>query len=123
MITSGALVITTTIIAFFVKDLDAVIDLAGAFGGGTTAFVLPPLAYMHCMDKNDSKTTFQKMKSWRGALVVFGSLLTLFLTVVTAYNFAAANDDIGEVTCGLGARNGSSNGTQPNVTQWWRGEM
>ena len=104
-------------VAFFVEDLNAVIDLAGAFGGGTTAFVLPPLAYMHCMDKSESKTTFAKMKSWRGVFVVFGVCLTLFLTVVTAYNFSSSNGDIGEVACGLGA-NRSTNGTQPNRTRW-----
>ena len=43
--TSAFLVITSTVIAFLVEDLNAVIDLAGAFGGGATAFILPVLAY------------------------------------------------------------------------------
>ena len=32
----------------FPKDLNAVIDLTGAFGGGATAFVFPCIAYMNC---------------------------------------------------------------------------
>jgi hypothetical protein len=49
--TSAFLVATSTIIAFFVKDLNAVIDFAGALGGGATAFLFPPMAYMNCMAK------------------------------------------------------------------------
>jgi hypothetical protein len=66
------------------------------------------LAYLNCGPNADAD--FQaKWLTWRGVWVVAGGMLTVFLTVVTAYNFTVEADDIGGTACGLDASNGSGN--------------
>lgn len=67
MLSSTLLVWTSVGIAFFVSDLDAVIDLTGAVGGGATAFILPCVAYVYCAP--------QDARTLRWVWVVLGTAL------------------------------------------------
>eukprot|EP00035_Acanthoeca_spectabilis_P035908 m.36780 g.36780 ORF g.36780 m.36780 type:complete len:499 (+) comp7613_c0_seq1:184-1680(+) len=95
MLSSTLLVWTSVGIAFFVSDLDAVIDLTGAVGGGATAFILPCVAYVYCAP--------QDARTLRWVWVVLGTALVIFLTAVTCYSIALTEldtEEVNEQTCG-----------------------
>eukprot|EP00038_Savillea_parva_P010771 m.192665 g.192665 ORF g.192665 m.192665 type:complete len:512 (-) comp18715_c0_seq1:58-1593(-) len=96
MLSATVIVWSSVAIAFFVGDIDAVIDLTGAVGGGVTAFVLPCLAYARIGPEGSSTVL-------RWVYVAFGFALVLFLTGVVIYGiatFEVADEDIGTQTCG-----------------------
>mmetsp|Transcript_3255 Transcript_3255/g.7974 ORF Transcript_3255/g.7974 Transcript_3255/m.7974 type:complete len:510 (-) Transcript_3255:165-1694(-) len=95
MISSTILVLSSVTIAFFVSDLNAVIDLTGAVGGGVTAFVLPCIAYAAIAPRG------RKIRRW--LYVVLGTALVIFLTAVSSYAIAKdalGEEDVGDETCG-----------------------
>eukprot|EP00041_Stephanoeca_diplocostata_P012071 m.201183 g.201183 ORF g.201183 m.201183 type:complete len:602 (-) comp18797_c0_seq3:111-1916(-) len=123
MVVSTFLVATSTIIAFFVDDLDFVIDLTGAFGGGFTAFVLPCVAYANLdgarlaggigpgaivegavVEDTDYKRLVPGWKRFlglRGLYVLLGSALTVFLTVVVILDYTHEDNSAGTQSCGV----------------------
>ena len=99
--TSSLLVLSTCLVAFLVDDLSAVIDLSGALGGGTTGLVLPCLAWQNCGLRTQERS-WRALITWKGLLTILASLLTVFLTTITAYSWVVPEDrppSVGE--CGV----------------------
>ena len=101
---AGTLVLCVTAVAFLVEDLNAVIDLSGALGGGCTAFILPPIAWAVAIRPRADGAKLS-LATVNGLPALAGTVLTLFLTGVTIYSFSADNGDLDATACGI---NGNS---------------